>query len=227
MTSTLSTIERASTMPDAASPTFEARDLCCRRGDRLLLTGLSFTLARGEILQITGANGVGKTTLLRMIANLTQPESGTLHWRGQPLEKLRSAYLRDLVYVGHADGVKGSLSVAENLTLASALHGGGIPINAALQRLGLGDLADTLTHRLSAGQRRRLALARLLVNQACLWLLDEPFTALDKTAIKTVASMLVEHAARGGLVIFTSHHSTDITISRALHLEDQREWNGD
>ncbi|MGH8546268.1 MAG: cytochrome c biogenesis heme-transporting ATPase CcmA [Gammaproteobacteria bacterium] len=221
-------IERASTMPDAASPTLEARDLCCRRGDRLLLTGLSFTLARGEILQITGANGAGKTTLLRMIASLTQPESGTLHWRGQALEKAdRAAYLRDLIYVGHADGVKGGLSVAENLALASALHGGGIPINAALQRLGLGDLADTLTHRLSAGQRRRLALARLLVNQACLWLLDEPFTALDKTAIKTVASMLEEHAARGGLVIFTSHHSTDITISRALRLEDQREWNGD
>lgn len=214
-------------MPYAASPTLEARDLCCRRGDRLLLTRLSFTLARGEILQITGANGVGKTTLLRVIASLMQPESGTLHWRGQLLEKVRSAYLRDLSYVGHADGVKGSLSVAENLTLASALHGGGMPINAALQRLGLGDLADTLTHRLSAGQRRRLALARLLVNQACLWLLDEPFTALDKPAIKTVASMLEEHAARGGLVIFTSHHSTDITISRALHLEDQREWNGD
>ncbi|MGH8554788.1 MAG: cytochrome c biogenesis heme-transporting ATPase CcmA [Gammaproteobacteria bacterium] len=227
MTSTLSTIERASTMPNAASPTLEARDLCCRRGDRLLITGLSFTLARGEILQITGANGAGKTTLLRMIAGLTQPESGTLHWRGQPLETVRSAYLRDLIYVGHADGVKGSLSVAENLSLASALHGGGIPINAALQRLGLGDLADTLTHRLSAGQRRRLALARLLVNQACLWLLDEPFTAMDKTAIKTVASMLEGHAACGGLVIFTSHHSTDITISRALHLEDQREWNGD
>ncbi|MGH8471759.1 MAG: cytochrome c biogenesis heme-transporting ATPase CcmA [Gammaproteobacteria bacterium] len=223
----VSTIERASTMPYAASPTLEARDLCCRRGDRLLLAGLSFTLVEGEILQITGANGAGKTTLLRMIAGLTQAESGTLHWRGQPLEKVRSAYLRDLIYVGHADGVKGSLSVAENLALASALHGGGIPINAALRRLGLGDLADTLTHRLSAGQRRRLALARLLVNQACLWLLDEPFTALDKTAIKTVASMLEEHAARGGLVIFTSHHSTDITISRALHLEDQREWNGD
>ena len=214
-------------MPYAASPTLEARDLCCRRGDRLLFTEVSFTLACGEILQITGANGAGKTTLLRMIASLTQPDSGTLHWRGQPLDKVRCAYLRDLIYIGHADGVKGSLSVAENLTLASALHGVGIPIDAALQRLGLGDLADTLTHRLSAGQRRRLALARLLVNQACLWLLDEPFTALDKTAIKTVASMLEEHAARGELVIFTSHHSIDITISRALHLEDQREWNGD
>ncbi|MGH8507599.1 MAG: cytochrome c biogenesis heme-transporting ATPase CcmA [Gammaproteobacteria bacterium] len=227
MTSTLSTIEHASSMPNTATSALVARALSCRRGDRLLFRGLSFTLAEGEILQITGANGAGKTTLLRMIAGLTQPESGTLHWRGQPLERIRSTYLRDLIYVGHADGVKGGLSIAENLTLASALHGGGISIGAALRRLGLSEFADTLSHRLSAGQRRRLALARLLVNQSCLWLLDEPFTALDKTAIKTVASMLEEHAARGGLVIFTSHHSTDTAISRALHLEDHREWNGD
>jgi heme exporter protein A len=130
---------------------------------------------------------------------------------------VREDFLSELAYVGHADGVKGDLTVRENLWVAAALHGGGEPPETALERLGLTELAEILGRLLSAGQRRRLALARLLVNKTHLWLLDEPFTALDKVAIRAIALLMEEHAARGGMIIFTSHHP--VTLVRARRME--------
>jgi heme exporter protein A len=196
-----------------------AADLSCYRGERLVFSDLSFMVEGGEILEVAGPNGCGKTTLLRVLCGLLPPETGEIRWCGQPVSDVRSQFLRGLAYVGHADGIKGDLTVPENLHVARALHGGGgLEPEAALQKMGLAELHERLGRFLSAGQRRRLALARLLLNRASLWILDEPYTALDKAAAASTSRLLEEHADQGGIVIFTSHHPVELRHAKVLRL---------
>jgi heme exporter protein A len=199
-------------------PQLEVEGLTCRRGERLLFKDMNFTVNTGDVLEISGHNGSGKTTLLRLLCGLLIPEQGTLRWRGQLISKVRPLYHRELAYIGHTDAIKGDLTARENLMVAGALHGGGIDPERALEQVGLVKIQELPGRFLSAGQRRRLALARLLVNRARLWLLDEPFTALDRMAIRTIATLLEEHAAAGGMAVFTSHHAINVANARTLEI---------
>lgn len=210
--------DKRQTTPNGGQPQLQVEALACYRGERLLFENMSFTARFGEVLEISGYNGSGKTTLLRLLCGLLLPEKGTLLWGGQPIDKIRPLYHSELAYVGHTDGIKEELTAQENLKVAGALHGGGIRPEQALERVGLSKIRGLLGRFLSAGQRRRLALARLLVNRARLWLLDEPFTALDKDAMRTIAALLEEHTAQGGIAIFTSHHPVDIAHARTLEI---------
>ncbi|QBQ56334.1 cytochrome c biogenesis heme-transporting ATPase CcmA [Nitrosococcus wardiae] len=206
------------TVPDPGQPQLQVEELTCRRGERLLFENMSFTVKAGDVLEVSGHNGSGKTSLLRLLCGLLIPEKGTLLWRGQPINKIKPLYHSELAYVGHTDAIKGDLTARENLIIAGALNGGGIDPEQALERVDLSRIRELPGRFLSAGQRRRLALARLLVNRARLWLLDEPFTALDKVAIRTIATLLEEHAAAGGMAVFTSHHAINIAHARTLEI---------
>jgi len=194
--------------------------LQCIRDDRILFEQLHFTLSSGELLQIEGRNGSGKTSLLRILCGLTLASEGQVLWRTVNIEEDGAAYWAELAYVGHAAGVKGDLTPLENLAIAQALSAQttGLTAMAALDALGLYGYEDVPTRTLSAGQQRRVALARLLVCQATLWILDEPFTALDKGAIQFVEELLTTHTARGGLAIVTSHHPVQCVHKRVLQL---------
>lgn len=198
----------------------EARDLECMRGERRLFAGLSFSLEAGELLQVRGPNGSGKTSLLRMLCGLVPPASGEVRWRGSPLKEMAEDFYREVAYLGHLPALKDELTAEENLRVASGLEGVEIDRRetwAALKRMGLGGRELLPAKVLSAGQRRRVALARLLVCGAALWVLDEPLTALDKSAMALVQSLLSEHLARGGVAVITTHHDLDLP-SRHLEL---------
>lgn len=198
----------------------EARDLECMRGERRLFAGLSFALEAGELLQVRGPNGSGKTSLLRMLCGLVPPASGEVRWRGSPLKEMAEDFYREVAYLGHLPALKDELTAEENLRVASGLEGVEIDRRetwAALKRMGLGGRELLPAKVLSAGQRRRVALARLLVCGAALWVLDEPLTALDKSAMALVQSLLSEHLARGGVAVITTHHDLDLP-SRHLEL---------
>jgi heme exporter protein A len=203
---------------EQGEPQLDVEGLTCRRGERLLFKDMNFTVNTGDVLEISGHNGSGKTTLLRLLCGLLVPEQGTLRWRGQLISKVRPLYHRELAYIGHTDAIKGDLTARENLMVAGALHGGGIDPERALEQVGLVKIQELPGRFLSAGQRRRLALARLLVNRARLWLLDEPFTALDRMAIRSIAALLEEHAAAGGMAVFTSHHAINVANARTLEI---------
>jgi heme exporter protein A len=177
-------------------------DVACSRGERRLFVGLSFGLDNGEALTVTGPNGVGKTTLLRLIAGFGRPDAGTI-----ALEGTNDAALPQAIhFVGHRDGLKGALSVRENLALAPAFYGGGgASVAEAAARLDLTPLLDLPVAVLSAGQRRRAALARLLAAERPVWLLDEPTAALDAASSGSVGALLGEHVARGGIAIAATH----------------------
>lgn len=191
-----------------------AKDLSCIRGGRSLFHGLSFSLQAGEAILITGPNGAGKTSLLRMIAGLLTPAAGTI-----ALDDAGEVVGEHCHFVGHFDAVKGALTVAENLVFGSALLGGsGVPVTAALDRLGIGALKDLPGEVLSAGQRRRLALARLLAAPRPIWLLDEPTAALDAAGQQTLAELMREHRAGGGMVIAATHMKLDLDPAQEISL---------
>lgn len=186
-------------------------DLGCVRGGRPLYSGLNLQLAGGQMLRVQGANGAGKTSLLRMLCGLITPSAGEVRWRGQPVASLGEAFGRELVYIGHAAGLKDDFSPLENLEFACRL-GGDNPSRpqalAALQAAGLGGFEQVPARRLSQGQRRRAALARLaLADAAPLWVLDEPFNALDADATDWLQALLRAHLQRAGLVVLTSHQT--------------------
>jgi heme exporter protein A len=185
----------------------EAAGLECARGGRTLFRGLSFALKEGELLRITGANGRGKTSLLRLLCGLLSPTAGGVRWNGEPIGSLKEEYSRHLVYLGHAPAVKDELSAAENLSIACRLAGNARSsrdVSAALRAL---DVPQTsLIKALSQGQRRRAVLARLWLSQAVpLWLLDEPLAALDAQAASLVEGLIREHIGQGGSVVYTTH----------------------
>jgi heme exporter protein A len=189
---------------------FSGHGLGCIRGERLVFSGLDFTVAPGRALLLAGANGSGKSTLLRIMAGLLTPEAGTLAWDGADIAEDTDAHRRRLAYVGHADPVKPALSVTENLTFWSHLFGLDDNAEAALIQFGIDHLADLPARYLSAGQRRRLTLARLAVGQNSpagppLWLLDEPATGLDDAAVAMLANTILAHLANGGIAVIASH----------------------
>ncbi len=189
------------------------KDLSCERDNRLLFEGLSVTFGAGDIWHIDGPNGVGKTSLLRQITGVSRYHGGELRWRGRDVAECRYEFAQSLVYIGHTPGIKKALSARENLhhycpaADASALEG-------ALAELGLYGFEDVPCFRLSAGQLRRVALARLALASELFWVLDEPFTALDVHAIAALEQRLSAHAARGGCVVLTSHQPVNLPVQR-------------
>lgn len=187
----------------------EAIDLACERGERRLFDGLDFKLDPGTLLRIAGANGSGKTSLLRILCGLALPAHGQVRWEGESIRNLREEYHRELTYIGHLPAVKDDLTARENVMISCAL--GGAPVDEAaadamLERVGLARYAEYPARHLSQGQRRRVALARLAARRPNrLWVLDEPFTALDAVAVTLVVDMIAEHLARGGAAVITSH----------------------
>lgn len=182
------------------------RDLTLIRGDRVLFSQLAFDLGRGEMLQIEGPNGSGKTSLLRVIAGLTPPDEGVVCWRDRDIASRRQALHDEMVWAGHRPGFKGDLTLAENLRFESGLRRPGPrPYEETLERLGLAALEQLPFRVLSAGQQRRAALARLLLTDSPLWLLDEPLTNLDVAGQGMVAELLDTHLAAGGLAVAASH----------------------
>jgi heme exporter protein A len=191
----------------------EIIDLTCARGDRPLFAGLAVTLGAGELLHVVGGNGAGKTTLLRTLCGLSRPAAGQIRWAGEPIEALGDEYRHALAYLGHTDGVQGDLTPAENLGALACLSGrphDSKAIAAALERMGLAASRRFPAKILSQGQKRRLGLARLLVLEKPLWILDEPFTALDAGSSRLMLALLREQLARGGLVTLSSHHDFDL-----------------
>ncbi|MDZ4200995.1 MAG: cytochrome c biogenesis heme-transporting ATPase CcmA [Gallionella sp.] len=186
----------------------EVSDLACSRGDHRLFSGLNFALRPGEIMQVQGVNGSGKTSLLRTLCGFMSPDEGDIFWRGESAHDLGEVYYAEMLYLGHLNAIKDELSALENLRISAGLSGVELDDKeaiAALRRMGLKGREMLPVKVLSQGQRRRVALARLLVTDAKLWVLDEPLTALDVGAVALIESLLAEHLARDGMVIFTTH----------------------
>lgn len=204
---------------DRATPLLSGRNLLLIRGDRALFNDLEFDLGRGELLQVEGLNGSGKTSLLRVIAGLTPPQEGIVRWRDRDVSRKRQALHAEMVWVGHRPGFKADLTLAENLHFESGLKGARVrPLDDALARLGLVSLMRLPFRVLSAGQQRRAALARLLIADAALWLLDEPLTNLDVAGQSLVSELLDAHLAGGGLAVVASHRDLGLS-SRVNRLQ--------
>ena len=193
------------TAAPAAMPLLEARALSFHRQDEPVFAPLDFQLCEGELALVEGDNGSGKTTLLRMLAGLLHIGAGELHWRGEPLQRDRCA--GEILFLGHQLGLKADLSPRENLHIAAGLHGrrDGASVASVLARIGLRGYEDEPVRRLSAGQKKRAALARLLLLPASLWLLDEPYANLDRIGIALVNELLEAHTDAGGAAMVTSH----------------------
>jgi len=209
-------------MTAEAPPDFSGTDLVCLRGGRVVFAGLDFRISAGGALLLLGPNGSGKSSLLRLLAGLLRPYSGGLLWRGEPVAADVEGHARRTHYVGHHDAVKPVLSVAENLRFWAMLHDPAAAegrVAAALARFGLADLAAIPGRILSAGQKRRTNLARLLAAPSPLWLLDEPTTALDARAIGMLEAVLAEHRAGGGMVVLSTHAGIDLPGATELRLD--------
>jgi len=191
----------------------DANDLECLRGTRRLFAGISFALAPGECLQVHGANGSGKTSLLRILCGLSRPERGAVRWNAEPIDVAGDEYRAALAFCGHANALKEDLTPAENLLAAAALYGTPATedsARAALDAFGIQNLEALPVRALSQGQKRRVALARLGLCARRLWILDEPLAALDARSAETLATRLDSHLAHGGLAVFTSHQPIEL-----------------
>lgn len=198
----------------------EVSNIECVRGDRPLVRDLSFALRDGELLHLVGRNGSGKTTLLRTLCGLSQPNTGQIRWNNADIRMLGDDYRAALAYIGHSNGVQGDLTAEENLHLAMRLENGTDDlVNGALERIGLKRFAHLPSKVLSQGQRRRLALARLLVSNKDLWILDEPLAGLDTDSVAVMEGIVSDYLARGCMVIVTSHQKIDCTAKAAHHID--------
>lgn len=197
-------------------PLLELRQVACERDDAALFAPLSLGVAMGDIVQLEGANGVGKTSLLRCIGGLSSRYRGELLWRGAPLARRRAEFAAETIYLGHATGLKAALSPRENLLWWASLRGidAAAIANDALHKVRLRGYEDSPCYQLSAGQQRRAALARLFVASAALWILDEPFTAIDRHGAAELEQWLAAHADAGGAVLLTTHQP--LNLPRAL-----------
>ncbi len=192
----------------------EATELECTRGDRCLFSGLNLRLDAGELLHVQGRNGSGKSTLLRALSGLFQPSDGSISWNGSAIDDLREEFGREVLYLGHKPGIKGDLTALENLHFAAALDG--VTINEeqawqALEQIGLRGFEDLPCKHLSQGQKLRVSLARLITSRAKLWVLDEPFSALDSGAVDQLQAFISGHIANGGMAILTTHQEVALT----------------
>jgi len=197
----------------------EARDLDCSRGKQTLFTGLNCTVTGGEILHVLGPNGCGKTTLLRILCGTTLADSGQVLWHGEDIRLNRTEFHSNLAYVGHSHGIKLELSPRENLQTWMNLSGRNDPADLlrTLERIGLSGVENLTCNNLSAGQRRRVALGRLYLTRASVWILDEPLSAIDRSGIAEFESLLSRHADNGGITILTGHETLSVdtrTVTR-------------
>ena len=188
--------------------TLEVKNLFCERDERILFENFSFQINPAEVVQIVGQNGSGKTSLLRILCGLSDAYSGEIYWQGHAIDEVRDEYYQSMLYVGHLAGVKSVLTPEENLRWMMQLDKGlnKCSIMDALQQVGLFGFEDVPCHSLSAGQQRRVGLARLYLSNAPLWILDEPFTALDKKGVQEKEMLIANHVHEGGAVILTTHH---------------------
>ncbi len=196
----------------------KAQGLACLRGDRLLFKDLSFALEAGGLLTVLGENGSGKSSLLRLLCGLLTPEQGEILWAGKPIKAHAEQYLPNLKYVGHLNGLKDDLSALENLQMSASLTGQDVSATsalAALTAIGIARCAHLPVRVLSQGQKRRVALAALWLSPSPLWILDEPFAALDAAATEVLAARIGEHLAAGGMTILTSHQDVAIKAKAA------------
>ncbi len=200
----------------------EARELACMKGPRWLLRDVAFCVDPGEVLWIEGRNGSGKTTLLRMLCGLTPPDEGVIRWDGQPIRDAGETYRRELLYLGHANALKDDLTIEENLRFAMQLAGRATlsdEFDAVLAQCGLADRRELPVRVLSQGQRRRVALSRLWFADAPkLWILDEPFAALDAESVQRLSDRLGRHLEAGGLAVLTTHQEVPLPAGRVRRL---------
>jgi heme exporter protein A len=208
----------------AGRPMLKAHSIACVRGDRLLFQGLSLEVGAGEVCQVQGHNGVGKTTLLRVLCGLSLPESGGVFWNGTPIHEDSGKFQSDLTYIGHSNGVKLDLTPRENLAFALTLHSStpDASIDDALERVDLSASQHLLCRVLSAGQRRRVAIARLYLSRAPLWVLDEPLGAIDAAGVQGIENAIEAHLDQGGIAILTTHQPLRLQRAaiRAVHLDN-------
>lgn len=199
-------------MADTA-PRLDVLNIACTRGYRDLFAGLDFQLQPGQVLRVEGPNGSGKTSLLRILAGLAQPVEGEIQWNDQAIHSSESVYFENLLYLGHKPGIKFELTAVENLCMSRALFGSRARngIEEALYQVGLYGFEDIPCAFLSAGQKRRVALAQLLLTEARLWILDEPYTSLDVDAVALLEGWFRNHVENGGMLIITSHQP--VTVS--------------
>lgn len=192
------------------------------RGDRHVLRGVSLDVHPGELMHVSGPNGTGKTTLLRVVSGLLRPEKGSVAWQGRPITATASEYQAVLAYASHEPALKSDLTALENLRFTVGLKRRvtAAELRASLERTGVGTCADLPARVLSAGQRRRVAMARVLAFQADLWLLDEPFANLDASGSALLSALLAEHIGRGGAALVVAHHDLNVPVrTRQLELQ--------
>ena len=200
----------------------EAVNLGCTRGDRRLFQGMNFSVEPGELIELRGANGSGKTSLLRILCGLAAPAEGQVRWQGKSIRSLGEEYSAAVAYLAHQNGVKDELSAIENLRIACGVAGsllGRSEAQAILEQVGLSGQQNLPARSLSAGQRRRLALSRLLASKATVWILDEVLTSLDDAAIKLSRRLIGDHLSNGGLAIIATHQELDLVAERIQRID--------